>query len=158
MLRAWLRTLGFTLAKTAPAVWEEYVRVLAPQAEPKLLRRLERERRDALDLARCASPDGELLFDRRWLLESIRFRAPMIHPLNLLQVDVLNRIRRGRPGKDEAKIRNNSFCAAPLARRGYIYNYIYIHANARGTHGITCTAVICYPSKIIGACGRPQGN
>ena len=45
----------------------------------------------ALDLARRASPDGELLSDRPWLKESIFYRAPMIHPLNLLQIQVLAR-------------------------------------------------------------------
>jgi phosphoenolpyruvate carboxylase len=96
LLRAYLRALGFTLAKTAPTLWSEYVRRLSPRVAPALVRRLERERRDALELARCASPDGELLHDRRWLLESIRYRAPMIHPLNLLQIDALERTRSGR--------------------------------------------------------------
>jgi phosphoenolpyruvate carboxylase len=96
LLRAYMRTIGFTLAKTAPTVWDEYLRVLASDVSPKVIRRLDRERRDALDLARCASPDGELLFDRRWLLESIRYRAPMIHPLNLLQIGTLDRARKGR--------------------------------------------------------------
>lgn len=91
LLRAFLRLLGFTLAKSAPRIWREYVRRLAPDAPPALLARLDREWRDALDLARRASPTGELLPDRPWLVESIHYRAPMIHPLNLLQIDVLAR-------------------------------------------------------------------
>jgi phosphoenolpyruvate carboxylase len=44
-------------------------------------------------IRRCASPRGALLPDRPWLLESILTRAPMIHPLNLLQIEVLGRPR-----------------------------------------------------------------
>ena len=91
MLRSYLRLLGFTLAKTAPRLWEEYLRVLAPGVTPKLVKRLQREFEDALDLARRVSKRGTLLPDRPWLLESIYYRAPMIHPLNLLQLDVLER-------------------------------------------------------------------
>jgi len=96
LLRASLRLLGFTLAKTEPRIWAEYAEVLAPDAPKALLRRLEREHADAVDLARRASPDGTLLPDRPWLLESITYRAPMIHPLNLLQVDVLAKPRLGK--------------------------------------------------------------
>lgn len=91
LLRAFLRLLGFTLAKTEPRVWREYVRRLAPDTPPGLLSRLEREWAAALDLVRRASPTGDLLPDRPWLRESIHYRAPMIHPLNLLQIDVLAR-------------------------------------------------------------------
>ena len=89
LLRAFVRLLGFSLAKAEPRVWREYVRRLAPDAAPGLLRRLEGEWEAALDLARRASPTGELLPDRAWLRESIHYRAPMIHPLNLLQIEAL---------------------------------------------------------------------
>ena len=45
-----------------------------------------------MDLARAASPKG-LLADREWLKESIYLRSPMIHPLNLLQIQTLKRKR-----------------------------------------------------------------
>lgn len=93
LLRAIVRQLGFTLVKTEPRIWQAYVAALAPEASPGLVLRLERERQDALDFVRCASPRGALLPDRPWLLESIRTRAPMIHPLNLLQIEVLGRPR-----------------------------------------------------------------
>ena len=57
--------------------------------------RLEREHADALDLACQLSPDDDLLDDRRWLQESIRYRTPMIHPLNLIQIEVLTHRRLG---------------------------------------------------------------
>jgi phosphoenolpyruvate carboxylase len=103
LLRAVVRQLGFTLAKTEPRIWQEYVRRLAPAASRALVRQLERERADALDLVRCATPAGALLPDRPWLYESIRYRAPMIHPLNLLQIDVLQRPRLR--ASDEALLR-----------------------------------------------------
>jgi phosphoenolpyruvate carboxylase len=96
-----VRTLGFTMAKIVPEIWAEYSASVGSERPTALVRRLERERRDALDLALGGSPDGELLFDRRWLLESIHYRAPMIHPLNLLQIDALARSNRPRAGDDE---------------------------------------------------------
>lgn len=95
-LRGSMRLLGFTLAKAAPRLWEEYLRRLAPSAPPTLQRRIRREWKDALGLARAASANGKLLPDRPWLAESIRYRAPMIHPLNLLQIRVLGRKRFSR--------------------------------------------------------------
>lgn len=95
LLRSYLRLLGFTLAKTEPAIWRQYVKTLIGTS-PLLVTRLEREWHDALDLARQASPDRTLLTDRRWLRESIYYRAPMIHPLNLMQIDVLAQPRLGK--------------------------------------------------------------
>jgi phosphoenolpyruvate carboxylase len=109
MLRSYLRTLRFALAKEAPRIWLEYVRRLAPGADEALLGSLERERSLALDLARRASgarwvrgPRARgLLPDRPWLAESIFYRAPMIHPLNLLQIGTLS---RPRPGPDDLRL------------------------------------------------------
>ena len=92
LLRSYLRLLRFTLAKTVPAIWREYVKTLVGKPPP-LVTRLEREWNDALDLATQVSPDGKLLSHRRWLRESIYYRAPMIHPLNLIQIEVLSHPR-----------------------------------------------------------------
>ncbi len=93
-LRSYLRQLRFTLAKTAPAIWSEYTRDAPPNVR-STLRRLEEERRDALDFA-VQLTGGQLLEDRRWLSESIHYRAPMINPLNLMQVALLDRSRLNR--------------------------------------------------------------
>jgi phosphoenolpyruvate carboxylase len=87
LLRSYVRMLGFTLAKTVPLIWREYVRTLAGES-PAILERLEQEWEDARDLALLLC-EGELLSYRPWLRESIYYRAPMIHPLNLLQIEVL---------------------------------------------------------------------
>jgi phosphoenolpyruvate carboxylase len=88
LLNSYVRMLGFTIAKTVPLLWREYVRTLIGD-EPAILGRLEQEWEDARDLALLLSSDGELLSYRPWLRESIFYRAPMIHPLNLLQIEVL---------------------------------------------------------------------
>ena len=88
MLRSYLRLLQFTLAKTEPTIWREYVRMAG--VSKRLPARLEREWQDAVDLARQVTADGELLSDRGWLRESIYYRAPMIHPLNLIQIEALS--------------------------------------------------------------------
>ena len=93
-LRGYLRLLRFTLAKTAPDIWREYVRALAGGAGPTV-RRLEREWQDARDLA-LQLTDGTLLDERRWLAESIHYRATMIHPLNLIQIEILTHPRLTR--------------------------------------------------------------
>ena len=92
LLRSYLRLLSFTLAKTEPGIWREYVKTLLGTTPP-LVARLEQEWSDAVDLATQISPGGELLSDKRWLLESIFYRAPMIHPLNLIQMEVLSHPR-----------------------------------------------------------------
>ena len=92
LLRSYLRLLSFTLAKIEPAVWHEYVKNLVGTTPP-LVARLDREWNDAVDLAMQLSSDGDLLSHRRWLRESIFYRAPMIHPLNLIQTEVLTHRR-----------------------------------------------------------------
>jgi phosphoenolpyruvate carboxylase len=74
LLRSYLRILSFTLAKTEPAIWHEYVKCLVGAA-PSLVVRLEQEWRDAVDLAMQISPGGDLLSHKRWLRESIFYRA-----------------------------------------------------------------------------------
>ena len=88
LLRSCLRLLRFTLTKSAPVIWREYVRTLT-RVPPRLVTRLEREWKDARDLAAQLTTGDDLLSDRRWLAESIHYRAPMIHPLNLIQIEVL---------------------------------------------------------------------
>ncbi len=95
LLRGNMRLLGFSTSKTAYRIWRKYAERLAPRGCDALVARLDRERRDAMHLARSAAPGGILLADRLWLKESIRYRAPMIHPLNLLQIEALSRKAAG---------------------------------------------------------------
>jgi len=100
LFRSYARLLSFTMAKTEPRVWRRYRRALAPDAPGELVVALDRELEQALDLACRARGAGTLLPDRPWLEESIHYRAPMIHPLNLLQIELL-----AKPEWDEAEAR-----------------------------------------------------
>jgi len=93
LLRSFLQSLAFTLAKCEPVIWGEYVRRLAPLAPKSLLARIEADRRGVRGLLRAASSGRGPRWDRPWLKESIFYRAPMIHPLNLLQIETLARKR-----------------------------------------------------------------
>ena len=90
LLRGFMRLLGFAISKSEPRIFREYVKRLAPNAPAALLKTIFFEAREVSDLARTASPEG-LLADREWLKESIFYRAPMIHPLNLLQIQTLRK-------------------------------------------------------------------
>jgi len=101
LFRSYARLLSFTMAKVEPALWRRYRRALAPgDAEEELVADLEADREAAVELACRALGAGSLLPERPWLAESIRYRAPMIHPLNLLQIELL-----GRGEWSEAEVR-----------------------------------------------------
>ncbi|HUF75741.1 MAG TPA: phosphoenolpyruvate carboxylase [Longimicrobiales bacterium] len=89
LFRSYARLLSFTMAKTEPGLWRRYWRALAPDLPDELMSALEADYEAALDLACRARGAGTLLPERPWLDESIRYRAPMIHPLNLLQIELL---------------------------------------------------------------------
>ena len=94
LFRSYTRLLSFTLAKTAPAIWRRYQRQLAGAGRHDATRRdlsdqLDRDYEAALDLAYRAVDADTLLPERPWLEESIAYRAPMVHPLNLLQIELL---------------------------------------------------------------------
>lgn len=89
LFRSCARLLSFTLAKTEVDLWERYRRALAPDTTTELAAALETDLAAAHELALAATGADSLLPDRPWLEESIRYRAPMIHPLNLLQIELL---------------------------------------------------------------------
>ncbi len=91
LFRSYARLLSFTMAKIAPEVWRRYRRALAPDAPADLIEALDADLDGAVDLALRARGGKALLPERRWLAESIRYRAPMIHPLNLIQIGLLAR-------------------------------------------------------------------
>jgi len=91
LFRSYARLLSFTMAKAEPSIWRRYWRTLLPDAQGSIVRELEGEHAAARELALHALGADTLLPDRPWLEESIRYRAPMIHPLNLLQIDLLGK-------------------------------------------------------------------
>jgi phosphoenolpyruvate carboxylase len=91
LFRSYGRLLSFTMAKAEPALWRRYREALAGDAPEELTAGLEDDYEGAVELARRALGADALLPERQWLAESIRYRAPMIHPLNLLQIELLGR-------------------------------------------------------------------
>jgi phosphoenolpyruvate carboxylase len=89
LFRSYARLLSFTVAKASPMLWSRYRRELAGDAPAELVVELDGDFSAAGELARRALGADTLLPDRPWLEESIRYRAPMIHPLNLLQIELL---------------------------------------------------------------------
>lgn len=89
LFRSYARLLAFTMAKTEPRIWRRYRRRLAGSFPEDEATELEADYEAAVDLACRAVGGDSLLPDRPWLEESIRYRAPMIHPLNLIQIDLL---------------------------------------------------------------------
>jgi phosphoenolpyruvate carboxylase len=100
LFRSYARLLSFTLAKAEPLIWRRYLRALLPDASESIVRELEDDFAAARELALRALDADTLLPDRPWLQESIRYRAPMIHPLNLLQIGLL-----GKQEWSEAEVR-----------------------------------------------------
>ncbi len=91
LLRSYIRLLGFALAKSDPLIWNEYARRLGGNKTKRMVARIESERKAALALVWAAAPGQGPLWDRSWLKESIFYRTPMIHPLNLLQISLLEK-------------------------------------------------------------------
>ncbi|MFW5904586.1 MAG: phosphoenolpyruvate carboxylase [bacterium] len=91
LFRSYIRLLSFTMAKTEPAVWRRYRKALGKEMPDELMDRLTEDYGGAMELARRGVGTETLLPERPWLEESIRYRAPMIHPLNLLQIGLLGR-------------------------------------------------------------------
>jgi phosphoenolpyruvate carboxylase len=87
VFRSYIKALGFTLAKIEMPVWKLTLEKNLPSAEAKKASTLfHQEHQKALRFYHELTGEGELLWFRPWLGESIRLRSPMIHPLNLLQI------------------------------------------------------------------------
>ncbi len=93
LFRSYARLLSFTMAKAEPSVWRRYWRARAGDLAGELAAELEEDFEGALELACRGVGADSLLPERPWLAESIRYRAPMIHPLNLLQIELLGKER-----------------------------------------------------------------
>ena len=89
LFRSLARLLSFTMAKTEFGLWERYRTSLAKGVAGDLAGEIGAGFEAAMDLACRAVGADTLLPERPWLEESIRYRAPMIHPLNLLQIELL---------------------------------------------------------------------
>jgi phosphoenolpyruvate carboxylase len=93
LFRSYVKLLGFTLAKVELPVWRLYLENSSlPEARKRAVEaEFRREYARARELVRAMAESRDLLWFRPWLGMSIRLRAPMIHPLNVLQCLALER-------------------------------------------------------------------
>jgi len=99
-LRSLLAMAEMVLAKSAPGIAAYYDELLGPPQTEGIGRRL-RGLRDDTERAilQCLKTD-ELLADNAVLRRSIRVRNPYVDPLNLLQAELLRRVRALDPDAD----------------------------------------------------------
>ena len=88
LFSSFIRMLGFTLEKVDMNIWYMYL-VLSDLDKKEIdfyYHSFLREYLLAKDFTRNICGQKNLLWERPWLLESIQLRAPMINPLNILQI------------------------------------------------------------------------
>lgn len=85
---SYIRALGFTLAKVELSVWRIYLEYsgIEEKVIEAFFRLFEQEFVHALEMVQFISGEKNPLWFNQRLGASIRLRAPMIHPLNLLQI------------------------------------------------------------------------
>ena len=85
---SYVKALDFTLAKVELSVFKTYMQ--QSQLPKNLIRDftadVENEFRSTVAFCKSMTGSSELLRTKLWLQESVRLRAPMIHPLNILQI------------------------------------------------------------------------
>ncbi len=88
LFRSYMKVLGFTLAKVELPIWKTYLDQsgLSLALATSTFDAFQDEFNLACRFVRELTGERELVWFRPWLLASIRLRAPMIHPLNLIQI------------------------------------------------------------------------
>ncbi len=92
--RTRLEMLEMVFLKTDLWLAEYYDQKLVPRELWGLGERLRAELKASIDVVLRLSPQDGLLDDQPWLKEAIKLRKPYTDPLNLLQVELLNRSRK----------------------------------------------------------------
>jgi len=92
--RTRLNMLEMVFLKADQWLAEYYDRRLVPESLWGLGERLRRELSESVEVVLSLRPEkGDLLSDQPWIKESIKLRNPYTDPLNVLQVELLNRSR-----------------------------------------------------------------
>jgi phosphoenolpyruvate carboxylase len=94
--RSTLQLIAIALAGADPRIAEQYDR-LAPAALGPLGRELRGRYRTAVDALSKVTGESDLLYDNPVLRRSIDVRNPYVDPINLVQIDVLRRMREREP-------------------------------------------------------------
>lgn len=87
VFNSYVKSLEFTLAKVELAVFKTYLyeSSLAKELIQKFSQEIEDEYARTVKFCKAVTKSHKLLDSKQWLQESVHLRAPMIHPLNLLQ-------------------------------------------------------------------------
>lgn len=93
MLRSYVKVLGFTLSKVELPIWRIYLEssTLTQDQVKKVYSEFRRELSLTHDFVEALSGEKDRLWFRPWLAESILHRSSMVHPLNLIQLEALER-------------------------------------------------------------------
>ena len=88
LFTSYLHQLAFTFAKVEPAIWRMYLdqSSLTPEEKKKFFADFISELKLAMAALRDLTGHQNALWEKPWLEESIRLRAPLIHPLNVAQL------------------------------------------------------------------------
>lgn len=87
VFNSYVKALDFTLAKVELAVFKTYLHEssLPKELIQKFSQEIEDEYARTVKFCKTITKSQKLLDTKAWLQESVQLRAPMIHPLNLLQ-------------------------------------------------------------------------
>lgn len=88
VFNSYVKALDFTLAKVELAVFKTYLQAspLPKDLVQNISNEIEQEYSRTVRFCKTAMKSQKLLDDKQWLQESVQLRAPMIHPLNILQI------------------------------------------------------------------------
>ncbi|WP_440056695.1 phosphoenolpyruvate carboxylase (plasmid) [Pseudoalteromonas sp. T1lg65] len=92
--RTRLEMLEMVFCKADLWLSKMYDQTLVSEQYLKLGHELRTNLRDAIDLIRNLAPESSLLSQQPWIKESIGLRNPYTDPLNLLQIELLKRVRQ----------------------------------------------------------------
>lgn len=120
--RTRLEMLEMVFLKADEWLSEYYDQRLAPQNLWPLGTRLREELKQSMSVVLKLRPQGGLLDDQPWIKESIKLRNPYTDPLNVLQVELLNRSRSNpdelHPQVDQALMVTIAGIAAGMRNTG----------------------------------------
>lgn len=87
VFNSYVKALDFTLAKVELAVFKTYLNesALPKELAQKFSKEIDEEYYRTVRFCKIITKSQKLLDTKQWLQESVQLRAPMIHPLNLLQ-------------------------------------------------------------------------
>ncbi len=87
VFNSYIKALDFTLAKVEIAVFKTYLNesALPKELVQKFSKEIDEEYDRTVRFCKIITKSHKLLDTKQWLQESVQLRAPMIHPLNLLQ-------------------------------------------------------------------------